>query len=236
MHIELRNIDKTYYPGKKIKVKALANISLEIKPGEFTAIVGPSGSGKTTLLNLLGCIDSPTCGEILFDQEQVHNLKENRLIKIRRNKIGYIFQFFNLIPTLTAFENAELPLWNIQSEKKAKRRKRLKHFFRELNIFELGNRYPAELSGGQEQRVAIARALANEPSLVLADEPTGNLDSKTTSEIIELLKKENKEFNVSFYIATHDTTILPYFNKIVYLKDGQIQRIEERDKANDKTS
>lgn len=199
---------------------------MEIKSGEFVAIVGPSGSGKTTLLNLLGCIDKATEGEILFDNEDITKLKENELENIRRYKIGYIFQFFNLIPTLTNLENAELPLWAVKSNHRKEGKIRVRHLFKELNIEHLMFRFPSDISGGEKQRVAVIRALANKPSLILADEPTGNLDSKTARTLIEIFKKENREYNTTFIVATHDTQIISEFDKVVYLKDGTIEKIE----------
>lgn len=226
MSIILKKLRKVYKLSQEVEAIALNGVSFELGQGEFCAVVGPSGSGKTTLFNVLGCIDKPDEGTYYFDDQEVTCLKEGELINIRRKMIGYVFQFFNLIPTLTAFENAELPFWNTEAKNKQLLGDNLKRLFVDLGIADLGGRYPKQLSGGQEQRVAIARALANRPRLVLADEPTGNLDSKTAREIIELMRQESRALQASFLVATHDFSLLKYFDRIIFLKDGKIEKIE----------
>ncbi len=225
MNILIKDLHKSYQINNKIKQLVLKGINLEIKQGEFCAIIGPSGSGKTTLLNLLGCIDRPDAGRIYFDQHEITGLREKQLIKIRRNKIGYIFQFFNLVPTLTALENAQMPFWYARNKEYSKFNDNLSRLYKEIGIDDLKSRYPKQLSGGQQQRVAIARALANFPEFVLADEPTGNLDSVNTREIMELMKQESKSLKASFLVATHDFSLLNYFDKVITLKDGVIDSI-----------
>ncbi len=228
--LSILDLKKRYLISKNVYIDAINGISLEVKKGEFVAIVGPSGSGKTTFLNLVGCVDRPTEGKIIIDGIEVSSISENERTKIRRTKIGYIFQFFNLISTLTAYENTELPLWSLDSEAKKKGIERIKYLFEELGIYDLRKRFPRELSGGQRQRVAVIRALANSPELVLADEPTGNLDSENALSLIELLRRENKEFGTTFIVATHNLDLLQYFDKIIYLKDGKVSRIIEQTK------
>lgn len=225
MNILIKDLHKSYQINNKIKQIVLKGLNLEIKQGEFCAIIGPSGSGKTTLLNLLGCIDRPDAGRIYFDQQEITELREKQLIQIRRNKIGYIFQFFNLIPTLTALENAQMPFWYARNKEHSKFNDNLSRLYKEIGIDDLKSRYPKQLSGGQQQRVAIARALANFPEFVLADEPTGNLDSVNTREIMELMKQESKSLKASFLVATHDFSLLNYFDKVITLKDGVIDSI-----------
>ena len=225
MNITIKDLYKSYKINKNLQQNVLKGINLEIKQGEFCAIIGPSGSGKTTLLNLLGCIDRPDSGSIYFDEQEITKLKERQLIHIRRDTIGYIFQFFNLIPTLTAFENTQMPFWYAKSKERSKYIDNLSRLYKEIGIYELKHRYPKQLSGGQQQRVAIARALANFPKFILADEPTGNLDSVNTKEIIELMKRESKSLGASFLVATHDLSLLSYFDKVITLKDGSIESI-----------
>lgn len=227
MKIKIELLSKDYRINENV-VHALRGVNLSIKQGDFCAIVGPSGSGKTTLFNLLGCIDQPTAGKIFFDKNNIDTLSKKEIVGLRRNQLGYIFQFFNLIPSLTAFENAELPFWYVSSSEKKEYRKNLIRLFDEMEIVALKDRYPRHLSGGQEQRVAIARALANKPKLVLADEPTGNLDSETSNKILELMKNERKKLNATFIVSTHDLSLLEHFDKIIYLKDGQIEKMEEK--------
>ena len=231
MLIKLEKINKDYQTSSKISVRALSKINLIIEPGEFTALVGPSGSGKTTLFNILGCIDKPSSGDVYFDSECITNFQENKLRLLRREKIGYIFQFFNLIPTLTAFENATLPFWEASYSDQARYKENCMRLFDQLEISNLKDRYPKELSGGQQQRVAIARSLVHFPQLVVADEPTGNLDSKTSEKTIELLKSECSKHKAAFVVATHDLSILHQFDKVVFLKDGKIEKVEKNSKG-----
>lgn len=225
MNVELKKIKKIYQEKSALPVTALQDISLSLHPGEFTALVGPSGSGKTTLFNILGAIDRPTKGRVLFEKDEISNLKETQRLMIRRKKIGYIFQFFNLIPTLNTFENAALPFWEASSQDQKRYEDNCHRLFQDLGITELKKRYPKELSGGQQQRVAIVRALVHFPQLVIADEPTGNLDSKTSEKTITLLKKECRDLQASFVVATHDMSLLPYFDRIITLKDGRIEHM-----------
>ncbi len=225
--IELENVTRIYKLGK-YEVTAIKNITLKIKAGEFLAIMGPSGSGKTTLLNLIGALDTPTEGKIMIDGEDISKMNDSQLTLIRRNKIGFIFQFYNLIPVLNALENVELPMFAAKVPKKS----RLRHAKYLLNILGLDARMhhrPEELSGGERQRVAIARALANNPSIILGDEPTGDLDTETGLEIMHYLKKLNQtQKNKTFIIVTHDPLIANMTNKIIYLKDGRIEKIESK--------
>ncbi|NLW10281.1 MAG: ABC transporter ATP-binding protein [Firmicutes bacterium] len=225
MKIKIENLQKSYKLSRRVNQAALRGITVEIDQGEFCAVIGPSGSGKTTLLNILGCIDQPTTGRVYFDDCEVTALPERELVRIRQSLIGYIFQFFNLIPTLTAFENAQLPFWYAKREERERYVKNLDRLFAEIGISELKKRYPGQLSGGQQQRVAIARALAHFPKLVLADEPTGNLDSHNTGEIMALMKRESKKLGASFIVATHDLSLLEHFDKVIAIKDGMVERV-----------
>ena len=198
--IEVKNLNKIYGSGEA-EVKDLKNINLNIEQGEFVAIVGQSGSGKSTLLHLIGGVDIPSSGEVIIDGKNIYKLKEKELSILRRRKLGFIFQFFNLIPVLTAQENIEMPVL-LDNEKIDK--KYMNELLRILGLEERKNNYPSQLSGGQQQRVSIGRALANKPSIILADEPTGNLDSKNSKEVLELLKYCAKKYNQTLILITHD--------------------------------
>lgn len=218
--IELDNVCKVYKMGE-VEVPALKGLHMNIYPGEFVAIMGPSGSGKSTSMNMIGCLDVPTCGKILLDGADIAHMTESELAQIRGRKIGFIFQQFNLIPSLTALENVMLPMM-FQETTKEQRIMRAKKL---LELVDLGERVmhkPTEMSGGQQQRVAIARSLANDPSVILADEPTGNLDSKTGLNVIDFLKKLNKEEGKTIVMVTHDEDIAKHAERIVYLKDGKV--------------
>lgn len=222
MDILVKTINLTKIYGKgELAVKALDNVNLEIKRGEFLAIVGPSGSGKTTLLNMIGALDKPTSGEVILDQIKISEIEELKLYKIRREKIGFIFQLFYLIPTLNAIQNVLIPTFPLKGKKEFYFQ-RAKNLLKEVGLSGKENRKPAELSGGEQQRVAICRALILDPPLILADEPTGNLDTKTGMEIIKLMKKLNEKEGKTFLIATHDSRITKLCHKVFYLEDGKI--------------
>ena len=216
--IEVKNLSKVYGSGEA-EVTALKNIDLNIEQGEFVAIVGPSGSGKSTLLHLLGGVDKPSSGEVIIKGESIYKLKEKELAILRRSKLGFVFQFFNLIPVLTAEENIEMPvlLDNGKIDKNY-----MNELLKLLGLEERRNHHPSELSGGQQQRVSIGRALANKPSIILADEPTGNLDSKNSKEVLELLKYCAKKYNQTLILITHDINIAKSADRVITIEDGQI--------------
>lgn len=216
--IEVKNLNKIYGSGEA-EVKALKNINLNIEQGEFVAIVGQSGSGKSTLLHLIGGVDIPSSGEVIIDGKNIYKLKEKELSILRRRKLGFIFQFFNLIPVLTAQENIEIPVL-LDNEKIDK--KYMNELLRILGLEERKNNYPSQLSGGQQQRVSIGRALANKPSIILADEPTGNLDSKNSKEVLELLKYCAKKYNQTLILITHDINIAKSADRVITIEDGEI--------------
>lgn len=217
--IELKGVTKIYKMDK-VLVPALRGINLKIRKGEFVSIMGPSGSGKTTLMNLIGCLDRPTEGEIYILNKNVAKLGDDELAKLRREKIGFVFQQFNLIPRLTALENVELPMWFAGLSKK-KRRERAIELLKLVGLEKRINHKPAELSGGERQRVSIARALANNPEIILADEPTGNLDTKTGKEIMEILKDLNKQ-GKTIVLVTHDETFAKEAERIIKIRDGRL--------------
>lgn len=226
--IELKGLEKTYQQGK-IVVPALRGIDLEIESGEFTTIFGPSGSGKTTLLNMIGCLDKSTAGDIFFDEHSINDLNSKELAEVRRYNLGFIFQSYNLIPVLTAFENVEFAIRLIDKHSKKERRDKVMSLLEEVGLGEMAQRQPNELSGGQKQRVAIARALIKEPKLVLADEPTANLDSETSKEVLELMKEMNRELNTTFIFSTHDPQVMDYARRLIEIKDGRITNDQRRD-------
>ncbi|HLD10479.1 MAG TPA: ABC transporter ATP-binding protein [Candidatus Nanoarchaeia archaeon] len=226
--IELKEITKTYYMGDS-EIHALSEINLNIEKNDFIAIMGPSGSGKSTIMNSIGCLDTPSKGKIILDNKNISSLSESELAIIRGKKIGFIFQQFNLIPTLTALENIMLPMI-FQKIPEKKRKERAKELLKLVELENRMNHKPKELSGGQQQRVAIARALANNPEIILADEPTGNLDSKTSNIIIDFLKKLNKE-GKTIILVTHNIETARQAKKIFYLKDGKIA-LEEKNENN----
>lgn len=219
MIVETRNLKKTYMLGK-VPVNALQGVNLRVEKGDFLAILGPSGSGKSTLLNMIGALDKPTEGKIFIEGVDVSKLNDNELADIRR-RIGFVFQFFNLIPRLTARGNVELTM-AVTGLGKNERRKRAEEVLETVGLKERVNHKPAELSGGERQRVAIARALANNPKFLLMDEPTGNIDSKTAHEIIELVKSLNEEKGVTIIVITHDQNIASQANRKVQMLDGLI--------------
>ena len=216
--LRVENLNKSYGKGEA-KVDALKNINLNIEQGEFVAIVGQSGSGKSTLLHLIGGVDIPSSGEVIIDGKNIYKLKEKELSILRRRKLGFIFQFFNLIPVLTAQENIEMPVL-LDNEKIDK--KYMNELLRILGLEERKNNYPSQLSGGQQQRVSIGRALANKPSIILADEPTGNLDSKNSKEVLELLKYCAKKYNQTLILITHDINIAKSADRVITIEDGEI--------------
>jgi len=217
--VEAKNLKKTYMLGK-VPVEALRGVNLKVETGEFVSILGPSGSGKSTMLNLIGALDKPTSGILLIDGVDISKLNDNQLADLRR-RIGFVFQFFNLIPRFTARDNVELSM-SIADVSRAERRKRAIELLETVGLRERVNHKPAELSGGQQQRVAIARALANNPKFLLLDEPTGNIDSKTASEILSLLKNLNSEHNVSIIMVTHDQHLAREAKRTVQMFDGLI--------------
>jgi putative ABC transport system ATP-binding protein len=224
--VETEDLAKYYQMGEVV-VKALDGIDLRIRRGEYLSIMGPSGSGKTTLFNMIGGLDRPTRGRVYIDEVDISKLDAYELAWLRCRKIGYIFQTFNLIPVLTALENVTLPMIFAG----VPREERMRRAVEILNRVGLGDRLhhkPAELSGGQQQRVAIARALANDPVIVLADEPTGNLDLHTGLEIINMLRQLNIEKGVTIFTATHDLKMIDVSDRIVWIRDGKIDRIEKR--------
>lgn len=220
--IKLKNVHKHYHGGEQL-VKAVDNINLTIKKGEFIAIVGPSGSGKSTLMNLVGALDLATIGAIYLDKQNIEHLSESDLATIRGKKIGFVFQTFNLIPTLDALENVMIPML-FQNYPKHERIERGKQLLKEMGLEKRMHHLPGQLSGGECQRVAIARALANDPEIILADEPTGNLDSKTGKKIIEVLKNLNKK-GKTMIMVTHDTDLAREAGRIIHIKDGKIVKI-----------
>lgn len=221
------NLRKDYMLGK-VKLEVLKGIDLEITKGEYISIMGPSGSGKTTLFNMIGGLDKPTDGKVYIDEVDVAQLDAYELAWLRCRKIGYIFQTFNLIPVMTALENVMLPMI-FAGMTTDDAREKAKSLLETVGLGERLHHKPFELSGGQQQRVAIARALANDPAIILADEPTGNLDLKTGKEIISLLREMNKEKNVSIITATHDLKMLDVSDRVIWLRDGVIERVESRE-------
>jgi putative ABC transport system ATP-binding protein len=217
--IELKNVHKVY-PMGEVSVPALRGINLTIHPGEFVAIMGPSGSGKSTLMHLLGCLDLPSDGVVQLDGKDITELDEDTLAQIRGKKVGFVFQTFNLIPTLTAQENVELPLF-FQGVPREKRRARAAELLRKVGLDGRLHHKPAQLSGGERQRVAIARALANDPEIILADEPTGNLDSESGKAILELLAQLHRE-GKTIILVTHNPEAAAYAQRIVRIRDGRL--------------
>jgi len=220
--IEVSSLSKSYKTGN-IEVIALREVSFKIESGEYISIMGPSGSGKSTLMNILGCIDTPTSGSYRLDGQEVSTLDDEGLATIRNQKVGFVFQIFNLLPRLTALANVELPLVYSGIGRNERRERALKALER-VGLSDRVNHKPNELSGGQSQRVAIARALVNNPSIILADEPTGNLDRATGSDIINLFQKLNSEFGVTLVIVTHDQEVGKSAGRLIELVDGQIMK------------
>jgi putative ABC transport system ATP-binding protein len=217
--IELKNVCKKYQMGNEV-VHALEGIDVQIKKGDFVVMTGPSGSGKSTMMNMVGALDLASCGSIYLDNQDIEKMEESELAQVRGKKIGFVFQTFNLIPTLTALGNVALPMI-FHGIPKEEREERARNLLKQVKLEHRMNHLPNELSGGERQRVAIARALANNPEVILADEPTGNLDSKTGLEIMNMLKELNKQ-GKTIILVTHDLNLIKYGNKIIKLKDGKI--------------
>ncbi len=224
--IRMDNVYKTYKLGDE-EVHALHGISMDIPRGEFHVIMGPSGSGKTTFLNMVGALDIPTKGEVYFENVALSSLTDKQLASLRSYKIGFIFQTFNLVPVITALENVQLPLV-FQGYPREKRKKRAEEILERVGLGDRMHHTPDELSGGQQQRVAIARALAGKPSLILADEPTGNLDLKTGFQIVELLRELSQETGVTVVNSTHDLKLIDIADRISWLRDGEISRTQNK--------
>jgi len=218
--VSMQKVVRNYYLGKTV-VNALGGIDLEVEKGEFICIAGPSGSGKTTLLNLIGCLDKPTSGKVFLDGDDVERLSDNKLSRLRAERIGFIFQAFNLIPVLSAFENIEYPLL-LKGVPRGSRKKKVLAMLEEVELADFTRHRPNQLSGGQRQRVAIARALVTDPEMVLADEPTANLDSKTGEAIVDLMRKINQEMKATFIFSTHDSMVMKYAHRMIRLQDGRI--------------
>ena len=225
--IKIENVSRNYKTGETV-VKALKKVSLDIGAGEFLSIAGPSGSGKTTLLNLIGCIDAIDEGEITINGEKVTEMGKKGMTEFRRNNLGFVFQTYNLIPVLSAYENVAfvLSILNISEEET---RSRTMELLKEVGLEGMEHRRPGKLSGGQQQRVAIARALIKNPQIVLADEPTANLDSKTGEDILKLMKAMNEKYKTTFIFSTHDQMVMDYASRLVLLHDGTIISDERRE-------
>lgn len=219
--INAKHLQKVYKVGE-LDLIVIKDLSLEIKKGEFISIIGPSGSGKSTLLNMLGCLDTPSSGELEINSNQISLFDKTKLAKFRGDNIGFIFQSFNLIPVLSVYENIEYPLIMIQNLSEDERKKRVLKLLEEVEMIEQKDKTPDKISGGQMQRVAIARALVTNPKIVFADEPTANLDSKTAHKIIELMKRIQKEHGTTFVFATHDEKIVSSVDRLITLIDGEI--------------
>jgi putative ABC transport system ATP-binding protein len=214
------NVTRIYKIGK-METHALRGVDLSIESGEFTALVGPSGSGKTTLLQLIGCLDQPTSGQVYINGKDVSHLNRSQRADMRRGTIGFIFQFFALIPTLTAYENIEMPLLLV-GQGSAERRARVTELLEAVDLSDRAHHRPDQLSGGQQQRVAIARSLATKPTLILADEPTANLDTANGRQIMEIMTRLNQDTGVTFVFATHDPRVIQYAQRVVTLRDGKV--------------
>jgi putative ABC transport system ATP-binding protein len=219
--IDAHNVSRIYNP-ETIPVYAVNNVHLHLNKGEFTALVGPSGSGKTTLLNLIGGLDRPDSGNIIINDVDITKLSSNQLITFRLNHIGFVFQSYNLIPVLTARENVEM-IMQLQKISRKDRDERIKQLFEEVQLSDKLNSRPSELSGGQQQRVAVARALASKPKFVLADEPTANLDTKSASNLLDIMAKLNKEEQITFLFSTHDQRVIERARRVITLVDGKIE-------------
>lgn len=218
--IEVKNVSKIYKQGN-MQIYALDGVSLCIKKGEFCALAGPSGSGKTTLLNLMGGLDNPSHGEIILDGKTITGLSQSKLADIRLNKIGFVFQAYNIIPVLSALENVEYVML-MQGVPAKQRRQHAKAVLNDVGLSGMHDRRPAELSGGQQQRVAVARALVSNPAIILADEPTANLDSQTGQGLLEMMARMNEQRKVTFIFSTHDRMVMDFARRIIRLKDGAI--------------
>ena len=215
---KVTNVTRVYKIGA-VETQALRGVNLSIENGEFTALVGPSGSGKTTLLQLIGCLDQPTSGQVFVNGQDVSRLNRNQRADVRRAAIGFIFQFFALIPTLTAYENVEMPLLLV-GKSAAERKQRVTELLEAVGLADRAHHRPDQLSGGEQQRVAIARALATNPTMILADEPTANLDTANGQQVMEIMTRLNQETGVTFIFATHDPRVIKYARRVVTLRDG----------------
>ena len=224
--VQLEDVTRVYQQGK-VQVHALRGLTLTVEKGEFTAVCGPSGSGKTTMLNLVGALDRPTSGSVILEGKDLNQLSRKDRSLVRRDRIGFVFQAYNLIPVLTAYENAELVMW-AQGVDVEKRRERVMALLAEVGLEGMEDRMPSELSGGQQQRVAIARAIAPEPAVVLADEPTANIDSDTADKLLALMEKLNREHGVTFIFSTHDPKVMERARRLVRLVDGAVDSDEVR--------
>jgi putative ABC transport system ATP-binding protein len=218
--VRVENVTREYAVGE-VKTQALRGVNLEVAQGEFTTLVGPSGSGKTTLLQLIGCLDQPTSGKVFINDQDVSRLDRNQRAEVRQRDIGFIFQFFALIPTLSAYENVEMPLL-LNGTNTAERRERVMHLLEAVDLTDRAHHRPDQLSGGQQQRAAIARALATNPSLILADEPTANLDTANGQQVMDIMARLNRETGVTFVFATHDPRVIAYARRVVTLRDGLV--------------
>ncbi len=225
--IEAKDLWKIYRLGK-IEYPALRGLSVVIARGEFVAIVGPSGSGKSTLLNMFGALDRPTRGTVLIEGRDISRMSDDRLAELRNEKIGFVFQTFNLLPYMSALENVEVPMIAEGVQRKMRQEKAM-GLLERVGLKGLENNRPGELSGGQQQRVAIARALANDPQIIMADEPTGNLDSQSSAEIIEILHALNEEKSVTVVMVTHNLLLTKYCHRTLYVKDGVIEKVVKKD-------
>jgi putative ABC transport system ATP-binding protein len=230
--ISIRNLVKTYVVGE-VEVRALRGVSLDIRRGEFVAVTGPSGSGKSTLMHILGCLDRPTSGQYVLDGQDVSQMSKDELAEVRNEKIGFVFQGFNLLSRTTALDNVELPLLYGGKLKAAERQKRAMDVLGAVGLAERAHHHPNQLSGGQQQRVAIARALITNPSILLADEPTGNLDTRTSIEVMGLFQRLNVERGITVLLITHEPDIAEYGTRIVACRDGQIVADRPVDKRRD---
>jgi len=225
--LETHELTKDYQVGQEV-IHALRGVDFQAHPGEFVVINGPSGSGKSTLLNLIACIDRPTSGEVFIDEQRTNELSDYDLTELRKTKIGLLFQTFNLIPVLNVYENAEYPLLLLGVDK-AERRRRVMALLEEVGIDDLAKRRPDEISGGQRQRVAIARALVTDPKLVLADEPTASLDSKTGTQVMEIMSRTKTEHQAAFVVVTHDPMVSEFAERVVSIRDGQLYEGEDQE-------
>lgn len=225
--LKLEKVEKVYGQGE-VTVSALRGVNLQVEKGEFTTVFGPSGSGKTTLLNLIGALDRPTSGTVEFNNSDISKMSEDSLALIRRKHVGFIFQSYNLLPVLTAYENIEFALTIAKGNQGSSTREKVMQLLKQVGLEGMEHRFPNELSGGQKQRVAIARALIKEPELVLADEPTANLDSATSTEVLEVMLEMNRKLHTAFIFSTHDPMVMKYANRLLEIKDGQISKEEKK--------